>query len=112
MDKKSLYMYYYSMIIYLFGSVPFILYAVIMKPIATLYHEEVYNMTSPVLGNFGAYLNLLLAITLTFIAVSIILMAISLYHNKTKNGKISRRTIITPVILYIFTFAAIGVALI
>ncbi len=112
MDKKSLYLYYYSMIVYLFGSVPFILFAILIKPISALYHENAYQMTSPVLGNFGAYINLLFAITLIFIFVSIILMIMSLYHNNTKKGKISKRTIITPVILYIFTFAAIGVALI
>jgi magnesium-transporting ATPase (P-type) len=112
MDKKSIYLYYYSMIIYLFGSVPFILYAVLIKPIGVMYHEKPFSMVSPVFGNFGVYEEGLLVITLVLVIVSIILFVISLLHNKSRNGKISFRTILAPVILYIFTFAVIGVALI
>ncbi len=112
MDKKSVYLYYYSMIIYLFGSVPFILYAVLIKPIGAMYHEKPYTMTSPVFGNFGVYMEGLLVIALVFIVLSIILYLLSLMHNRSKNGKISNKTIITPVLLYAFTFIALGVALI
>ncbi|WP_337860661.1 hypothetical protein [Ferroplasma sp.] len=112
MDKKSIYLYYYSMIIYLFGSVPFILYAVLIKPIGAMYNEKPFQMISPVFGNFGVYEEGLLAITLVLVILSIILFAVSLMHNRSKNGKISTRTVIAPVILYIFTFAVIGVALI
>lgn len=112
MDKKSVYLYYYSMIIYLFGSVPFILYAVLIKPIGAMYHEKPYTMISPAFGNFGVYMEGLLVIALVFIVLSIILYLLSLMHNRSKNGKISNKTIITPVILYAFTFIALGVALI
>jgi len=112
MDKKSIYLYYYSMIIYLFGSVPFILYAVLIKPIGAMYHEHPFQMTSPVFGNFGVYEEGLLVITLVMVILSIILYAISLMHNRGRHGKISSRTIIAPILLYIFTFAVIGVAVI
>ncbi|MEM0139151.1 MAG: hypothetical protein QXZ44_00850 [Ferroplasma sp.] len=112
MDKKSLYLYYYSMIVYLFGSVPFILYGVLIKPIGVMYHEQPFKMVSPVFGNFGVYEEGLLVIALVFIIASIILYLVSLLKNRSRNGKISTRTIIAPVLLYIFTFAVIGVALI
>ncbi|MCL4453600.1 hypothetical protein [Ferroplasma sp.] len=112
MDKKSIYLYYYSMIIYLFGSVPFILYAVLIKPIGAMYHENPSTMVSPVFGNFAVYEEGLLVITLVLVIISIILYAISLGHNRSRNGKISSRTVIAPILLYIFTFAVIGVALI
>ncbi len=112
MDKRSLYLYYYSMIAYLFGSVPFILYAVLIKPVGAMYHEVPSTMVSPVFGNFANYELGLLIITLIFVVVSIILYVLSLMRNRSKNGKISTRTIIAPVLLYIFTFAVIGVALI
>ena len=112
MDKKSLYLYYYSIIVYLFGSVPFILYAVLIKPIGAMYHERPFQTVSPVFGNFGVYEEGLLVIALVLIILSIILFILSLGHNRASNGKISNRTIIAPVLLYIFTFAVIGVALI
>jgi hypothetical protein len=112
MDKKSIYMYYYSMIVYLFGSVPFILYAVLIKPIGAMYHEHPFQMTSPVFGNFGVYEEGLLVITLVMIILSVVLYIISLMHNRGNHGKISSRTIIAPILLYVFTFAIIGVAVI
>ncbi|KJE49931.1 MULTISPECIES: hypothetical protein [Acidiplasma] len=111
MDKKSLYLYYYAMIAYWIGSVPFVLYAILIKPVGKLYHEQPYTMISPVFGNFGVYEEGLLVIALVFIFISIILLGISIAHNKSTNGKISRRTIITPILLYIFTFAALGGAI-
>jgi hypothetical protein len=100
------------MIIYLFGSVPFILYAVLIKPIGAMYHEQPFKMVSPVLGNFGVYEEGLLVITLALVIISILLYVASLGHNRSRNGKISSRTVIAPILLYIFTFAVIGVALI
>ena len=110
MDKKSLYYYYYSMIVYLFGSVPFVLYAILIKPVGKLYHEKPFTMTSPVFGNFGVFEEVLLALTLIFIAISIILFIISIMGNKKKKKKISTATLITPLILYAFTFIALGAA--
>jgi hypothetical protein len=112
MDKKSIYLYYYSMIVYLFGSVPFILYAVLIKPIGVMYHEHPFQMISPAFGNFGVYEEGLLVIALVMVILSVVLYIISLMHNRGNHGKISSRTIIAPILLYIFTFAIIGVAVI
>ncbi len=112
MDKKSLQLYYYSMIIYWIGSIPFILYAVLIKPIGKMYHEQPYKMISPVFGNFGVYEQNLLIAALVLIILSILLLTISLIHNKSVKGKISKRTIITPIILYLFTFIVLIGALI
>ena len=112
MNKRAVYLYYYSMIVYLFGSIPFILYAILMKPINGLYHEKPYTIISPVFGNMGIYMEGLLVIALAFIAVSITLYLVSLIYNRGKNGQISNRTVITPLILYAFTFIALGATLI
>jgi len=112
MDKKSIYLYYYSMIVYLFGSVPFVLYAVLIKPIGVMYHEHPFTMTSPVFGNFGVYEEGLLVIALVLVILSVILYVISLVHNRGNHGKISLRTVIAPILLYVFTFAVIGVTVI
>ncbi|KAA8922927.1 MAG: hypothetical protein F6Q11_02640 [Thermoplasma sp.] len=98
------------MMIYIFGSITLILYTLIIKPIALMYHEPISQMTSPVFGNYGRYLFSLEAFTLIVMIASLVLYGISMYHNHTRNGKVSMRTIIAPLILYVFAFALLGVS--
>ena len=110
MDRFSLKLYYSSMMVYIFGSITLILYALIINPMAVMYHEPISQMTSPVFGSYGRYLFSLELFTIIVMVASLILYAISIYHNYSRNGKISMRTVITPLILYAFAFVLLGVS--
>ncbi len=108
--NKALNIYYASIILYLFGSVPFVLYAVVIKPLSVSYHEDTYKMISPVFGNFGVYINSLEIIELVLITVSLALFIIAIFTARSGGKKLSKLTIIFPVILYIFAYAATALA--
>ncbi|BAB59521.1 TVG0368053 [Thermoplasma volcanium GSS1] len=110
MDRYSLKLYYASMIVYIFGSITLILYTLIIKPIALMYHEPINQMVSPVFGNYARYLFSLELFTMIIMVVSLILFLLSIYHNHIRNGKISKPTIITPVLLFAFAFVLLGVS--
>ena len=110
MDKVSLNLYYASMIIYMIGGIPLILYTLIIRPIAVLYNEPISSMVSPVFGNYGIYLRNLFIVSIVIVTISLVLFLISVYRAKHGNRKISTFTIVFPIILYIFGYALLGVS--
>ncbi|MCY0852177.1 MAG: hypothetical protein OWQ34_05510 [Thermoplasma acidophilum] len=110
MDRFSLKLYYSSMMVYIFGSITLVLYTLIIKPIAIMYHEQISQMTSPVFGNYGRYLFSLELFTLIIMIASLVLYAISIYHNHSRRGRISMKTLVTPILLYVFAFVLLGVS--
>ncbi|MCL4330925.1 MAG: hypothetical protein M1304_01475 [Candidatus Thermoplasmatota archaeon] len=110
MDSKALGLYYGSMIVYMIGSIPLILYTLIVRPIANMYHEPISQMVSPIFGNYGAYLRDLFIISLVFVTVSVVLYLISVQRTSWGRKGISLPTIIMPVILFAFAYILLGVA--
>ena len=110
MDKLSLNLYYSSMIVYMIGGVPLILYTLIIRPIANLYKEPISSMVSPVFGNYGSYLFALFLISLIFVTVSLLLFLVSVYRVKSHRQRISNATLALPIALYIFGYALLGVS--
>lgn len=110
MDKLSLNMYYASMVIYMIGGIPLILYTLIIRPIAGLYHEPISTMVSPVFGNYSIYLRNLFIISTVMVTASLLLYLFALYRTKHGNRKISTLTMLFPVVLYVFGYALLGVS--
>ena len=110
MNKFSLKMYYASMITYMIGGIPLVLYSLIIRPIALLYHEPISSMVSPVFGNYGLYLRDLFIISLAFVTTSLILYLISVYTTRRSSGRISTVTIVLPIALYVFGYVLLGVS--
>lgn len=110
MNKKSLNLYYASMIIYMIGGIPLVLYTLIIRPIAELYDEPISSMVSPVFGAYGPYLRNLFIISLVFVTVSLVLYLASVYGTRHRNGRISNITLILPIALYVFGYALLGVS--
>ncbi len=110
MDKFSLNLYYASMIIYMIGGIPLILYTLIIRPIAELYNEPISTMVSPVFGNYSIYLRNLFIITIVIVTISLILYLIAVYRAKHGNRKISTFTMVFPILLYVFGYALLGVS--
>lgn len=110
MDKLSLNLYYSSMIVYMIGGIPLILYTLIIRPIASLYHEPIASMISPVFGNYSLYLLGLFTVSLIFVTTSLLLFLISLYRTRKHKNKISTITIALPIALYVFGYALLGVS--
>ena len=110
--NKRLALFYTSMIIYIAGSIPMVLYTLVIYPIVRMYHEPISSMVSPVFGNYYEFLLALFIVSLVFMLVSLIFFLVSLLM---KNGKGVRaglriRTILLPLLLYVFAFALIGVS--
>ncbi|MEM0157858.1 MAG: hypothetical protein QXN26_07370 [Thermoplasmataceae archaeon] len=110
MDSKSLSLYYGSMIVYMIGSIPLVLYTLIVRPIANMYHEPVSQMVSPIFGNYAAYLRDLFIISLVFVTLSAVLYLASVQRTSWGRKGISSVTIILPVILYAFAYILLGVS--
>ena len=91
MDKLSLNLYYASMIIYILGGVPLILYTLVLRPVANLYHEDITTMTSPVFGPYGPFLRDVSIISLIFVTLSAIFYFISVYRAKVHGKKLSNK---------------------
>ncbi|SMD31345.1 hypothetical protein [Picrophilus oshimae] len=108
--NKALNMFYASMVLYLFGSVPFVLYAVVIKPLSVSYHENTYSMISPVFGNFGVYISSLEIIELVLITISLALFIVSIFLARASGKKLSKLTLMFPVILYLFAYIATAMA--
>lgn len=110
MDKTSLNLYYASMIIYLIGGVPLVLYTLIIRPIANLYNEPISSMMSPVFGNYAIYLRNLFIVSIVFVTASLLLYAISIERTRKAHKSLSRITVALPLILYIFGYVLLGVS--
>ncbi|MCL5881539.1 MAG: hypothetical protein M1592_03025 [Candidatus Thermoplasmatota archaeon] len=110
MDSKALGLYYGSMIVYMIGSIPLILYTLIVRPIANMYHEPISQMVSPIFGNYGAYLRDLFIISLVFVTASVVLYLVSVQRTSWGRKGISRMTIIMPVVLFAFAYILLGVS--
>lgn len=110
MDKLSLNLYYASMVVYMVGGIPLILYTLIIRPIAQLYHEPISTMVSPVFGNYGIFLRNLFIISVVAVTISLVLYLVSVYRTKHGNRKISTFTVIFPLILYVFGYVLLGVS--
>lgn len=110
MDSKALNLYYGSMIIYMIGSIPLILYTLIVRPIANMYHEPISQMVSPIFGNYGAYLRDLFVISIAFVTLSLILYLISVQRTSWGRRGVSRTTIILPIVLFAFAYILLGVS--
>jgi energy-converting hydrogenase Eha subunit E len=110
--NKRLALFYTSMIIYIAGSIPLVLYTLVIYPIVKLYNEPISSMVSPVFGNYYDFLLSLFVVSLVFMLASIAFFLLSLFtkgSSGTRNG-LRLRTILLPVLLYIFAFALIGVS--
>ncbi len=110
--NRRLALFYTSMIIYIAGSIPMILYTLIIYPIVRMYNEPISSMVSPVFGNYYDFLLALFITSLVFMVASLIFFMGSILM---KNGKEVRaglrfRTILLPLLLYVFAFALIGVS--
>lgn len=110
MDRTSLNIYYASMIIYMIGGVPLVLYTLIIRPIAKLYNEPISTMVSPVFGNYGLYLRDLFLISLAFVTVSLALYLLSIYRTRHGKKNLSTMTWFLPLVLYVFGYALLGVS--
>lgn len=110
MDSKALNLYYGSMIVYMIGSVPLILYTLIVMPIAKMYHEPIAHMVSPIFGNYADYLRDLFLISLIFVTVSLLLYLLSVQRTSWGKNGISRRTLVLPVILFAFAYLLLAVS--
>ncbi len=110
MDKLSLNMYYASMIVYMIGGIPLILYTLIIRPIAELYNEPISSMVSPVFGNYSIYLRNLFIVSIVIVTISLVLYLAAVYRAKHGKKKISTFTVIFPIVLYIFGYALLGVS--
>ncbi|MCL4335351.1 MAG: hypothetical protein M1402_04565 [Candidatus Thermoplasmatota archaeon] len=109
MKFGALQKYYTSMIIYMIGSIPLILYGLIIKPIADLYHENPSVMVSPVFGNYYDYLNDLFYASIIIVTVSLFFMLYSFMDARKAGKKIATRTWMFPLLLYIFAYVLLGV---
>jgi|GEM_PF-1695263 positive regulator of sigma E activity len=106
----SLHLYYTSMIIYMIDAIPLILYTLVIKPIANLYHEPISTMVSPVFGNYGFYLDSLFFISLALTTVSLMFFVLA-WNSAIKSGKtLSAGTKFLPVVLFIFAYSLLGVS--
>lgn len=101
--------FYLSMIVYMIGSIPMILYGLIIKPIAIMYHEDPAVMVSPVFGNYYDYLNDLFIVSLSLVSVSLILFVLSFLDAKKSGKRMRPRTILMPVLLFLFAYVLLGV---
>ena len=93
-------LYYLSMLIYAFGAVFFVLYSLIVMPVAEYYHEDVAQMVSPVFGNYSAFLGHLFLASIAVVTVSLLVFAISMIFASKDRVILSRRTMLLPVIMY------------
>lgn len=98
------------MIVYMVGAVPLILYGLVIKPIANLYHEPIATMVSPVFGNYGNYLNSLFFISLALVSLSLLFFILSWYSASKKGKNLSPATKLLPIILFAFGYILLGVS--
>ncbi len=110
MDRKSLWLYYASMIVYMIGGIPLVLYTLIIRPIADMYNEPVSDMTSPVFGNYSLFLRNLFIVSTIFVTFSLLLFVVSVYRTKHDGRRISGMTVFLPIALYIFGYSLLGVS--
>lgn len=110
MDRLSLKLYYASMIVYMVGGIPLILYTLVIRPIARLYNEPISDMISPVFGNYALFLRDLFIISIAFVSASLIMFLLSVHRTKRNHRTISAITVVLPVALYIFGYALLGVS--
>lgn len=110
MDKFALNLYYVSMIIYMIGGIPLILYTLIIRPIAELYHEPISTMVSPVFGSWSLFLRDLFIISTVFVTVSLLFYLSSVYRAKHSSRGISTATLVLPIVLYVFGYVLLGVS--
>ncbi|MEM3852550.1 MAG: hypothetical protein QXP70_06070, partial [Methanomassiliicoccales archaeon] len=110
MKRRALYLYYASMIVYMISSIFFILYALVIRPVALLYHENVRQMVSPVFGNFYVFMLSLLIISYVLVSVSLVLFLLSMLTARRNRSRLSAMTIIFPIILYVVAYSLLGVS--
>jgi hypothetical protein len=91
-------------------AIPLILYTLVIKPIANLYHEPISTMVSPVFGNYGFYLDSLFFISLILTTVSLIFFVLA-WSGAIKSGKtLSIGTKLLPIIIFVFSYLLLGVS--
>ena len=112
MENKALITYYLSMVVFIIGSIFVIMFAVVIEPVVILYHEQTHSMTSPIFGNFYNFLVGLETISLLFTTTSLILFLVSFIFARRANLKMSRITVLFPIMLYAFAYGLIGVSLV
>ena len=110
--NKRLALFYTSMIIYIAGSIPLVLYTLVIYPIVKLYNEPISSMVSPVFGNYYNFLLSLFVVSLVFMLASVAFFLLSLLTKGRSGirGGLRLRTVLLPVLLYVFAFALIGVS--
>ncbi|MCL4452219.1 MAG: hypothetical protein M1327_06315 [Candidatus Thermoplasmatota archaeon] len=110
--NKRLALFYTSMIIYIAGSIPLVLYTLVIYPIVKLYNEPVSSMVSPVFGNYYNFLLSLFVVSLVFMLASVAFFLLSLFTNGSSGvrSRLRLRTVLLPVLLYVFAFVLIGVS--
>lgn len=110
LKMSPLNMYYTSMIIYMIDAIPLILYTLVIKPIANLYHEPIGTMVSPVFGNYGFYLDSLFFISLILTTLSLVFFILA-WNDALRSGRtLSMGTRLLPVVLFIFSYTLLGVS--
>ncbi len=112
MENKALITYYLSMVVFIIGSIFVIMFAVVIEPVVILYHEQTHYMTSPIFGNFYNFLVGLEIISLLFTTASLILFLVSFIFARRADLKMSRITMLFPIMLYAFAYGLIGVSLV
>jgi len=96
--------YYLSMLIYVFGAVFFVLYSLIVVPVAGYYHEDIAQMVSPVVGNYSAFLGYLFLSSVAIVTASLLVFAVSIIFARRDGVILSRRTVMLPVIMYVLAY--------
>ncbi len=99
------------MILFLLGSIFVILFGVVIEPVVGLYHENTRSMISPIFGNFYNFIMALALIASIITTMSLALFVISYLLARKSSLKMSRVTLLFPLLLYTFSYALIVVSL-